>query len=67
MSNTNNRPQFKAFIKVEGKTKSTWIRVGSAFQIKDGKGLSVKLNALPTDGQIFLFEPKSETNSASSQ
>ncbi len=52
MSNNTNRPRYAAFIKVEGKEKSTWIRVGAAFDVQGGKGLSIKLNALPVDGPV---------------
>ena len=59
MSNTNNRPRYHAFTKIERKSKKPhWISIGAAFAIQDGKGLSVKLNALPIDGQIMLFTPK---------
>ncbi len=62
MSTNTNRPRYYAYTKASGTGKTPWIRIGAAFTIKEGKGLSVKLNALPIDGQVLLFEPKPETD-----
>lgn len=34
-----------------------WNRMGAAWQHKDGKGLSLKLDTLPVDGRIVLRRP----------
>jgi len=41
----------------EGK-KGIWTRIGAAWPTKDGKGLSIQLDALPLDGRLILIEPK---------
>lgn len=38
--------------------KSYWTRVGVAFPTKDGTGWNLSLDALPTNGKLFLREPK---------
>ena len=37
---------------------SFFVRLGSAFEHKDGKGLTILLDALPVDGKLVLREPK---------
>lgn len=37
--------------------RSIWVRIGAAFPNKDGKGFSVKLDALPLDGELVIREP----------
>jgi hypothetical protein len=45
-----------------GEEKTNWIRVGVAFENKDGKGFNVQLNALPVAGKLVmrLHEAKPE-------
>lgn len=43
----------------EGK-KPFWTRVGVAFPTKDGTGLSIVLNALPTNGRLVVLPSKDE-------
>jgi hypothetical protein len=45
-----------------GEEKANWIRVGVAFENKDGKGFNVQLNALPVAGKLVMriHEPKQE-------
>lgn len=60
MSTINNRPRYAAFsVKDQEGKKPRYTRIGSAFAIKDGKGLSIQLDALPIGDRILLFEPKS--------
>lgn len=69
-STNTTKPQtaerFDAFsvreFQVEGETKTEWLKVGSAFPHKDGKGFNVILQAMPINGQISvrLHEPKAD-------
>lgn len=44
----------------DGAEKVNWIRIGVAFENKDGKGFNVQLAALPLNGKLVLrvHEPK---------
>ena len=44
----------------EGEDKTNWIRIGVAFENKDGKGFNVQLSALPISGKLVLrlHEPR---------
>ena len=44
----------------DGAEKANWIRIGVAFENKDGKGFNVQLSALPLTGKLVLrvHEPK---------
>ena len=35
-----------------------WLKIGAAFEHKDGKGFNLALQALPTDGRLVLREYK---------
>jgi hypothetical protein len=37
-----------------GEEKASWIRVGVAFENKDGKGFNVQLSALPVAGKLVM-------------
>ena len=37
-----------------GEEKANWIRVGVAFENKDGKGFNVQLSALPVAGKLVM-------------
>ena len=43
-----------------GEEKANWIRVGVAFENKDGKGFNVQLSTLPINGKLVMrvHEPK---------
>lgn len=41
--------------------KAVWHRIGVAFPHDRGAGLTVVLDALPTDGRIVLVEPRADT------
>lgn len=47
-----------------GADKTHWTEIGAAWPIKDGKGLSVMLDATPVDGRFVLLpnEPKGGTS-----
>jgi hypothetical protein len=43
----------------EGK-KAIWTRIGAAFPHETGKGLTIRLEALPIGDRIVLTEPKAD-------
>ena len=58
---SNNRPTHKVLAVSErpdgdNDSKSFFTRIGSAWPIKDGKGLSIVLDALPLNGRLVLLE-----------
>jgi hypothetical protein len=57
-----SKPVYEAFTAREyreGKvTKTYWCKIGAAWPMKSGDGLTIRLDALPIDGQISLFTPK---------
>ena len=44
----------------DGEEKANWIRLGVAFENKDGKGFNLQLTAMPLSGKLVmrLAEPK---------
>jgi hypothetical protein len=38
----------------DGEEKANWIRIGVAFENKDGKGFNVQLTALPVGGKLVM-------------
>jgi len=46
----------------DGEEKANWIRLGVAFENKDGKGFNLQLTAIPVSGKLVmrLHEPKQE-------
>ena len=46
----------------DGEEKASWIRLGVAFENKDGKGFNLQLTAIPVTGKLVmrLHEPKKE-------
>ncbi len=44
--------------------KSFWNRIGVAFSHADGKGFSLKLNAIPLDGRLVLRTNEGDRNPA---
>jgi hypothetical protein len=46
----------------DGEEKANWIRLGVAFENKDGKGFNLQLIAIPVSGKLVmrLAEPKQE-------
>ena len=57
-----NQPTYRAYQVEDGgpgddTSKGHWTEIGAAWPHKDGKGFSIKLQALPVDGRIVLREP----------
>ena len=55
---TNNPVLIAYTVKGRSGAKSVWTRIGVAFPHDKGAGLTVILDALPTDGRIVLVEPR---------
>ena len=54
------RPDFGVFVSREGADNKTYYtRIGSAWSVAND-GISVKLDALPVNGEMVLFRPKEE-------
>ncbi len=54
------KPSFNVFT-VEDRGEGNdpfWLKIGAAFEHKDGKGYNLALQALPTDGRLVLREYK---------
>ncbi len=54
------KPTFSVFT-VEDRGEGNdpfWLKIGAAFDHKDGKGYNLMLQALPTDGRLVLREYK---------
>lgn len=63
---TPNRPTHDVW-QVTGDDKDArWTRIGAAWAHKDGKGLNVKLEAMPLTGRTVIRE-RSEDDSAGGQ
>jgi len=57
----SNKPTFIAYtVKETSKDESLWLRIGAAWEHKDGKGFNIKLEALPINGEIALRAPKAK-------
>ncbi len=59
MTNTTNqpkRPTHAIFQVIGDGDKARWIRVGSAWTNRDGKGLNLRFDAYPVVGNIVVRE-----------
>ena len=54
---SGKRPDFNAYMIVGD---SIFQKIGAAWNNKDGKGVSIALDAFPVDGKLVLREPKTE-------
>jgi hypothetical protein len=53
----SNRPDYDVFVSQKNGDKNFYTKVGAAWNVaKDG--ISIKLQALPLDGNLVLFPPK---------
>ena len=54
------QPDFHVFTSRKGSDDKTYYnRVGAAWNVSND-GISIKLDALPVDGSLVMFPPKSE-------
>lgn len=65
-STASNGPHFEAFVVTRrGDTdKGFWTRIGAAWNHADGEGLTLRLVALPTEGELVLRKPRLEAEGA---
>ncbi len=58
---SNTSIEFNVFTVEERENKDPfWLKIGVAYQHKDGKGLNLILNALPLDNRLVLRIPSDE-------
>lgn len=55
------RPDWEVFVSEKNGDDNFYTRIGAAWNVSKG-GISVKLKALPLDGNIVLFPPKEDTD-----
>jgi hypothetical protein len=53
----SNRPDYDVFVSQKNGDKNYYTKVGGAW-IVARDGISIKLQALPVDGNLVLFPPK---------
>lgn len=53
-----NPPALIAWHVTSIEEREYWHRVGAAWDHKDGKGLTLVLEAVPIDGRVILREPR---------
>ena len=62
-----SKPDFKVFCvrhvgeTSEGKERTIWRRIGSAWWHRSSTGISVALDAYPVNGRLVLLTPSEET------
>lgn len=60
--NTSNKPDFNVFAEKEGRTKrdDRLIRIGAAWQHRNGTGINVQIDALPFgfNGKLVILQSK---------
>jgi len=60
---SKTKPAYRAFTVVKnGNGDSYWHQIGAAWHHEDGKGVSVKLFAVPMDGQVVLRDVAEKTD-----
>jgi len=60
---SKTKPAYRAFTVVKnGYGDSYWHQIGAAWYHEDGKGVSVKLFAVPMDGQVVLRDVAEKTD-----
>ena len=61
--NQTMKPAFSVFTVEDRQGQDPfWLKIGAAFEHKDGKGYNLVLQALPTDGRLVLREYKEPEN-----
>ena len=57
MASNNSSPNYGVFVSEKRGDKNFYTRIGSAWNVSND-GISIKLQALPIDGNLVLFPPK---------
>lgn len=52
-----NKPDYEVFVSEKNGDKTFYTRIGAAWNVSND-GISIKLRALPLDGNLVLFPPK---------
>ena len=60
MSKKTKSPDFTAYVVRKVGENSYWDRIGAAWNNQDGQGISIRLAAIPLNGEIVLRQPKSD-------
>lgn len=55
----NHKPDYEVFVSRKSGEKTYYNRVGAAWSVAND-GISIKLDALPTNGELVMFPPRSE-------
>ena len=53
----NRKPEYRVLVSRKSGDKNFYTEVGAGWDVKNN-GISIKLHALPTDGQLVLFPRK---------
>jgi hypothetical protein len=53
----SKKPDYEVFVSEKNGDKNYYTRIGAAWNVASD-GISVKLQALPLDGNLVLFPPK---------
>jgi len=57
MTDTNDKQPTHAIFQVIGEAdQARWVRIGAAWPNRDGKGFSIRLDALPVAGRTAMRE-----------
>lgn len=59
--NSKNKPDVHVFIQGDA-DNAPLIKVGAGWNHRTGGGLTVKLDALPTNGTLVLYPPRADSN-----
>jgi len=55
----SKRPDYEVFVSQKNGDRTWYTKVGAAWHVAND-GLSIKLQALPIDGNLVLFPPKEQ-------
>lgn len=53
------KPDYEVFVSEKNGDKTYYTRIGAAWSVGND-GISIKLRAVPIDGNLVLFPPKSD-------
>lgn len=67
MSNKSKSPTHTAYVVRKVGEKSYWDRIGSAWENADGNGYTIRLTAIPLNGEIVIRKPKAEGEDGGAQ
>ncbi len=63
-ANTTNRPTHAIFQVIGEDDAARWIRVGSGWANRDGKGLNLVFDSYPVIGRIVIREAEAKSKAA---